>query len=351
MGDQTIPSNEFRNLITLRHLRIIAALADLKLVARVSESLNVTQPAVSKQIAELEKIVGAPVVTRDRNRLYLTPIGHRLADHAKQVLSQIDRASFDVDAMASGVSGSVSIGAVSSVAPTLLPKTIELFKRGAPHASVSITEGHFVELLPLLESGTLDLVIARIWQPQELSGIDQMTLFSEPVVIVVSGRDHPLTMQENLSWSDTIQFPWIFPQAKFSCAARRRCAFCCEWFGAAQQYDCFGFAGIEPGTVSRNASFGVHAAASCASSQHPGRRFSVATGYSRYAVRSSLLLARRQYGAEWNPISFSQMPSTNHRRIENHSFWLRFSAHTSLLQANLFHYHNKMQSLGGLMCQ
>ncbi len=212
LGYQTIPRNDFHNSITLRHLRIIAALADLKLVARVSESLNVTQPAVSKQIAELEKIVGVPVVTRDRNRLYLTPIGNRLADHAKQVLSQIDRASFDIDAMASGVTGSVSIGAVSSVAPTLLPKTIELFKRGAPHASVSVTEGHFVELLPMLKSGALDLLIARIWQPQELEGVDQMTLFSEPV-IVVAGRDHPLTMQENLSWSDTIQFPWIFPQA------------------------------------------------------------------------------------------------------------------------------------------
>lgn len=213
-----MPRKEFQNSITIRHLRIIASLADLKLVARVSEALNVTQPAISKQITELEKIVGVPVVTRDRNRLYLTPIGNRLADHAKQVLSQIDRASFDIDAMASGVTGSVSIGAVSSVAPTLLPKTIELIKRGTPHASVSVTEGHFVELLPLLENGTLDLLIARIWQPQELSGIDQMTLFSEPVV-VVAGREHPLTIQENLSWSDTFQFPWIFPQA--SSVARR----------------------------------------------------------------------------------------------------------------------------------
>lgn len=211
LGYQIIPHNDFQNSITLRHLRIIAALADLKLVARVSESLNVTQPAVSKQIAELEKIVGVAVVTRDRNRLYLTQIGNRLADHAKQVLSQIDRASFDVGAMASGVTGSVSIGAVSSVAPTLLPKTIDLFKRGAPHASVSVTEGHFVELLPMLKSGALDLLIARTWQPQELEGVDQMTIFSEPV-IVVAGRDHPLTMHENLSWSDTIQFPWIFPQ-------------------------------------------------------------------------------------------------------------------------------------------
>ncbi|WP_245780952.1 helix-turn-helix domain-containing protein [Litoreibacter janthinus] len=67
--------------MSLRHLRALVALSDLKLVARVSEALGVTQPSVSKQIAELEKIVGEPVVTRDRNRLYLTPIGTRLAEH------------------------------------------------------------------------------------------------------------------------------------------------------------------------------------------------------------------------------------------------------------------------------
>ena len=193
-------------------MRVIAALADLKIVARVSEALNVTQPAVSKQIAELEKIVGVPVVTRDRNRLYLTPIGNRLADHAKQTLNQLDRAAFDIEAMASGVSGSVSIGAVSSVATTLLPNTIALFKRSTPQATVSVSEGHSVELLPQLEAGALDILIARIWQPQELSGIEQMTLFSEPVV-VVSGRNHPLAQKKSLDWSDVADSPWILPQA------------------------------------------------------------------------------------------------------------------------------------------
>lgn len=193
-------------------MRVIAALADLKLVARVSEALNVTQPAVSKQIAELEKIVGVPVVTRERNRLYLTPIGNRLADHAKQALNQLDRAAFDIEAMASGVSGSVSIGVVSSVAPTLLPGTISQFKRITPQANVSVSEGHFVELFPQLEAGVLDLLIARIWQPQELPGIDQMTLFSEPVV-VVAGRNHPLAQKKDLAWADVAASAWILPQA------------------------------------------------------------------------------------------------------------------------------------------
>ena len=211
MEVEHILGKSFQQGITLRHLRALVALSDLKLVARVSEALGVTQPAVSKQIAELEKIVGMPVVTRDRNRLYLTPVGVRLADHARLALGQLDRAAFDIEAMTSGVSGSVSVGVVSSVAPTLLPGTIELFKRSTPQANVSVSEGHFVELLPQLEAGALDMVIARIWQPQELAGIDQMALFSEPIV-VVAGRDHPLSQGGDLSWADVASYPWILPQ-------------------------------------------------------------------------------------------------------------------------------------------
>ena len=193
-------------------MRVIAALSELKLVARVSEALNVTQPAVSKQIAELEKIVGVPIVTRDRNRLFLTPIGQRLADHAKQALGQLDRAALDIEAMASGVSGAVSVGVVSSVAPILLPGAIALFKSGTPQANIVIKEGHFVELFPELEAGALDLLIARIWQPQELPGIDQLSLFAEPVV-VVAGRNHRLAKQIDLEWRDLVDFPWLMPQA------------------------------------------------------------------------------------------------------------------------------------------
>jgi DNA-binding transcriptional LysR family regulator len=201
----------FMQAITLRHLRALVALSDLKLVARVSEALGVTQPAVSKQIAELERIVGVPVVTRDRNRLYLTPIGVRLADHARLALGQLDRAAFDIEAMTSGVSGSVSVGVVSSVAPNLMSGTIELFKRSTPQANVSVSEGHFVELLPQLEAGALDLVIARVWQPQELAGIDQMALFSEPIV-VVAGHNHPLSQGGDVTWTDVTTYPWILPQ-------------------------------------------------------------------------------------------------------------------------------------------
>lgn len=172
--------------LTYRNFRVIAALADLKLVARVADALNVMLPASSKQITELERIVGAPIVTRDRNRLHLTAIGLRLAENAHKVLNQIDRAAFDIEAMSSGASGAVTVGVVASVAPIILPDAISLLKRSAPETSVAIVEGHFVSLYPQIETGVMDLLIARVWQPQELPGIEQRVLFSEPVVVVAA---------------------------------------------------------------------------------------------------------------------------------------------------------------------
>ncbi len=205
-------SIDLHKSLTIRHIRVIAALAELKLVARVAEELSVTQPAISKQIAELERIVGAPIVTRDRNRLHLTSIGLRLAEHARQVLNQIDRAAFDIEAMSSGVSGAVTVGVVASVAPIILPDAISMLKRSAPETSVSIIEGHFVSLYPQIETGVMDLLIARVWQPQELPGIEQRVLFSEPLV-VVAGRDHPLAQGGMIEWAQTADWPWILPQA------------------------------------------------------------------------------------------------------------------------------------------
>ena len=197
--------------LTLRHLRVIHGLAEHRLVARVSAALNVTQPAVSKQIAELEEIVGTPIIRRERNRLHLTPVGLRLAEHARQVLNQLDRAEFDLRAMASGVAGTVNIGVVSSVAPIVLPPAISLFKNAAPTASLAITEGHFVSLYPRLEAGQIDLLIARIWQPGDLEGIDQMVLLREPLLIV-AGRNHPLASKDRITWKEAVSWPWIRPQ-------------------------------------------------------------------------------------------------------------------------------------------
>lgn len=195
--------------LTLRHFRMIDSLERLGLVARVAEALNVSQPAVSKQIADLEQIVGSPIVLRDRNRLFLTPVGLRLAKHARLVLAQIERAALDIDGLAAGISGAVAVGAVGSVAPTLLPRAISLMSSVAPHVNLSVVEGHFMSMLPMLNDNSIDFLIARAWQPKEYPNIAQKLLYEERLH-VVAGSAHPLTRARKIVWADVASWPWVF---------------------------------------------------------------------------------------------------------------------------------------------
>lgn len=195
--------------LTIRHFRMIDSLERLGLVARVAEALNVSQPAVSKQISDLEQIVGSPIVLRDRNRLYLTPVGLRLAEHARLVLAQIERAALDIDGLAAGISGAVAVGAVGSVAPTLLPRSIALMSSVAPNVNLSVVEGHFMSMLPMLNDNSIDFLIARSWQPKEYPKISQ-TLLYEETLRVVAGPAHPLTRARNVGWPDVVSWPWVF---------------------------------------------------------------------------------------------------------------------------------------------
>ena len=175
--------------------------------------MNVTQPAVSRQISEIERLLESPIVRRERNRLFLNPLGARLAEHAQGVLQQLRRAEFDFEAMRKGLGGQVSVGVVTSLAPILMPDAIAMIKQTAPQATISIREGHFVSLLPALQSGAIDLLIARAWQRTEIDGIQQIELMHEPLC-VVAGHEHPLASAEAVDWPEAMRWPWILPEAE-----------------------------------------------------------------------------------------------------------------------------------------
>lgn len=202
----------FRQILKLRHLRTISLLAETGQVSRVAHVLNVTQPAVSKQIGEIEKWLEAPIIERQGNRIVFTPIGERLAAHAREVIQQIERAEFDVDAVRRGLGGRVVVGAVTSLAPTLLPEAIRLLRITAPAAVVSVVEGHFNQQLPMLERGALDLIVARVWEPLSRDGIEHAHLLTEPILLV-AGVKHPLASKRDLDWPDALAWPWIGPAA------------------------------------------------------------------------------------------------------------------------------------------
>lgn len=201
----------FQAGLKLSHLRLLTMFDSLGQIRLVAEKLNVTQPAVSKQLAELEAGLGVPVLRRVGNRLFFTPVGETLMKRAREVFHQLEQARFEVDALTSGISGKVSVGAVATVMPVFAPQLVLELKKRAPHVNVSFFEATSDRLFPMLGAGALDFVLSRTGPPRaDAAAFASHAVLDDPIV-VVCGRDHPLAARRTISAADLVELPWILP--------------------------------------------------------------------------------------------------------------------------------------------
>lgn len=200
----------FRQL-KLRHLHLLVALADLPTVGKVAEMLHVTQPAISRMIADLERGIGLPLFERNGRRIRPTPAGASLIRHARDMLAQAQRAGDELEAIANGIGGRLEIGLLAVAAAALVPQATARFKARARATTVALHEGTLDQLMPALQSGRLDLVVGRIAKDM----MDETTLafdplFDDPPVIVAAAR-HPLARRRSVTWRDLEGLAWILP--------------------------------------------------------------------------------------------------------------------------------------------
>lgn len=201
----------FRSGLKLPHLRILVSLAELGQVTRVAAAFHVTQPAISKQIGEIEEALGVPVARRVGNAVELTGIGNVIAARGREILRHIELARRDVSALTTGTAGHVRFGAVTTIPQPLIAHAVELFMRRAPTATLSFVETTLDKLVRMLDEGELDLALGRNRIADNQDVLSQQTLHREPFVFVV-GASHPLGKVDlPVSWNDLRSVRWITP--------------------------------------------------------------------------------------------------------------------------------------------
>ncbi|SDV46482.1 LysR family transcriptional regulator [Chitinasiproducens palmae] len=201
----------FRKGLKLPHLRVLVALADMGQVTKVAHAFHVTQPAISKQIAEIETALGLAVVSRTGNAVALTGIGQVIVACGREILRHLEIARRDVSALAAGTGGHVRFGAVVTTTEPLTANAVQLFLRRAPAASLSFVEGTLDRLLRMLDEGELDIAIGRNRVAAMPAALRQETLHSEPFVFV-AGAQHALgPLDGPVQWDDLRQCRWITP--------------------------------------------------------------------------------------------------------------------------------------------
>lgn len=176
--------------IKFRHLEAFVAIARAKRLKRAAEQLNLTQPAISKTLKDLEEILNVSLMTRDRAGVRLTPEGKVFLQYAEQSTAALRQGINSIASLNESGGAVLKIGTLPSVAAHVLPLAVERFRATSPKTTLHIDEGSHGFLTDRLRSGDLDLVVGRLGDAKTMSGLSFTALYSEKVVAVVA-PNHP----------------------------------------------------------------------------------------------------------------------------------------------------------------
>ncbi|CAN7743906.1 pca operon transcription factor PcaQ [Paraburkholderia terricola] len=196
--------------VKFRHLQCFLAVAQFGSVQRAAESLSITQPAVSKTVAELEAILGVKLFERGRHGAVPTREGQLFMPHASACVSAL-RQGVDLLARPEGAAAAtLEIGVLPTVAAALIPPVLKRFAALWPRVIVRLATGANPELLERLKAGTIEFAIGRLADPERMVGLSFEQLFSEPLIAVVRAG-HPLALGAGLPATSLEDFPVVLP--------------------------------------------------------------------------------------------------------------------------------------------
>lgn len=206
------PSEVFARGVQLRHLRCLVVVAQERHLARAAERLSLSQPAMSKTLAELEALAGTRLVERGeagrRGIQRFTVAGEQLLAHALRVLEAIDAGAEALRPDGGERVERLRVGALPSVAPTLLVDALLTLRERMPALQVEVRTGVNAVLFDALRAGELDLVCGRMSDPQRMAGLSFELLCAEPLVMVVR-PGHPLVGAASPSVQDVMAHPLV----------------------------------------------------------------------------------------------------------------------------------------------
>lgn len=174
----------------LHHLRDFAAIAQHLSVRGAARALGLAQPAVTRSLRDLERLLGAALVERHARGVVLTAAGGRFALRARSVLEEVRRAGEEVAQLGGSGEGAVCV-ALSSVAMlALLPSAINAFREVYPGVRLRIIEGVFPTVEQRLLAGELDFYLGPA--PDQVARALRTELYFENERVIVGRRGHPL---------------------------------------------------------------------------------------------------------------------------------------------------------------
>jgi DNA-binding transcriptional LysR family regulator len=204
----------------LRHdltsLKIFVAVAECGNLTRAAEREHLAVSAISKRIAELEGVVGTPLLQRQARGVALTPAGQSLLHYARQVLRLLNDMEAELAEYAAGVKGHVRLHAVASALVQFLPEELESFLADYPQVNVALQEHTGKAVVLAVASGAADIGVIAGKTPQ-------LGLASYPYhvdrLMIGAPIEHPLARRKFVRFAEAAKYAFIGPHADSSLSA------------------------------------------------------------------------------------------------------------------------------------
>ena len=199
-----------RARLKTRQLLLLMALEEEGNIHRAAQVLNMTQPAASKLLKELEDMLGVQLFDRLPRGMRATWYGETMIRHSRMALASLSQAHDEIEALKSGRYGLVSIGAITAPGLNLLPTAVAQVKQQHPSLRIQLAIETSDVLMERLAQGKVDMVVGRLFERHDKTDLRYEAMVEEPVS-AVARPGHPLCGVARLTLRDIVGSGWIVP--------------------------------------------------------------------------------------------------------------------------------------------
>jgi LysR family nitrogen assimilation transcriptional regulator len=194
----------------LKQLEYFRHVAELGSFTRAASFLSVVQPALSRQVRQLEVELGQNLFDRNGRGVVLTDAGTRLLEHTRGILMQVGRARQELEDQRNGDSGHVVLGLPPSLGRSVTVPLVKAFGRLLPNATLATVEGLSAYMLEWLSIGRVDC--ALVYNARASATVDVQPLLDDPLFLIAPPSPTPKRKaRKSITLRELADYPLIIP--------------------------------------------------------------------------------------------------------------------------------------------
>ena len=192
--------------LRLKDLHTLQTVAELGSMAKASERLALSQPAISKAVSDMEHTLGAPLLERSSRGVELTESGRLLVERARVIFDEVRQGISDIENLSDPVRGTIRIGTTEPVTG-VVSAIIAQLARKYPRLGYDVVVSDLDTLISELRERKHDVLVSRWDTLRVADDLKAQLLFKSPLAVMVA-RGHPLLLRKKLDLGDLMQEQW-----------------------------------------------------------------------------------------------------------------------------------------------